>query len=346
MRVNDPRTVASSSWFTRRVGPLLNDQRDVVFVSLMVQSALVASCGVGLFFAGPHIWSLAPAYWLALGVLLFDRFTLMLHCTSHRPLFKPAYRRMNEIIPWVLGPFFGQSPNSYFSHHVGMHHREENLSDDLSSTLEYQRDRVSHWLLYCGRFLLCGAVDLMRYFSIRRRAKLLRKVIVGETVYFTVVGALLLWNPAATLAVFVVPLVAIRTLMMVGNWGQHAFVSQEHPGDPYLSSVTCINSRYNRRCFNDGYHIGHHLFPRLHWTEYPAQFEDNLEEYGKRDAIVFEGVDFFMVWLLLMTGRWKRLARAFVQLPGAPQRDEEAVIAFLKTRVQWFAPAQVAVEAR
>jgi hypothetical protein len=77
----------------------------------------------------------------------------------------------------------------------------------------------------------------------------------------------------------------------------------------------------------------------MHWTEYPAQFESNLEAYGKRDAIVFEGVDFFMVWLLLMTGRWKRLARAFVQLPGAPLRDEEAVIAFLKERVQPFEPS-------
>lgn len=338
MRVNDPRTVATS-WFTSRVAPLLNDPRDAVFVRLMVECALLAACGVGLYFAGSLFWMLVPVYWLALGAIFLDRFTLMLHCTSHRPLFKPAYRRMNEIIPWVLGPFFGQSPNSYFAHHVGMHHREENLPDDLSSTLEYQRDRLSHWLLYCGRFLLCGALDLMRYFANRRRPKLLRKVLVGETVYFAVAGALLLWNPAATLVVFVVPLVAIRTLMMMGNWGQHAFVSRENPGDPYLSSITCINSRYNSRCFNDGYHIGHHLFPRMHWTEYPAQFEGNLEEYGKRDAIVFEGVDFFGVWLLLMTGRWTRLASAFVQLPGAVRRDEAAIVALLKSRVQACAPA-------
>jgi fatty acid desaturase len=344
MRVNDPRTVATSSWFTRRIGPLLNDPRDAVFVLLMFESALVASCGIGLFFVGSLFWVLAPAYWLVLGAVFLDRFTLMLHCTSHRPLFKPAYRRMNEIIPWVLGPFFGQSPNSYFAHHVGMHHREENLADDLSSTLGYQRDRLSHWLLYCGRFLVCGALDLMRYFSIRRRTKLMRKVLVGELVYFIVTGALLLWNPAATLVVFVVPLMAMRTLMMMGNWGQHAFVSQEHPGDPYLSSITCINSRYNRRCFNDGYHIGHHLYARMHWTEYPAQFDGSQEEYGKKDAIVFEGVDFFMVWLLLMTKRWKRLARAFVQLPGAVERDEDAVIALLKARVQAFVPPPIVVE--
>jgi fatty acid desaturase len=162
---------------------------------------------------------------------------------------------------------------------------------------------------------------------------------VGEAIYFTALVALLLWSPAATLVVFVFPLLAIRTLMMMGNWGQHAFVSLEHPADPYLASITCINSRYNRRCFNDGYHIGHHVSARTHWTEYPAQFEATLEEYGRKDAIVFEGVDFFTVWLLLMTKRWKRLARAFVQLPGAPLRDEEAIVALLKMRVRAFAPA-------
>jgi fatty acid desaturase len=290
------------------------------------------------------LWLLAPVYWLALGAVFLDRFTLMLHCTSHRPLFKPAYRKMNVIIPWLLGPFFGQTPNSYFVHHMGMHHLEENLEDDLSSTLCYQRDRFSHWLRYCGRFLFVGFVDLIRYFSARRRSRLLRRFVVGEAIYFTAMVALLLWNPAATLVVFVVPLLAIRTLMMMGNWGQHAFVSQDHPDDPYLASITCINSRYNRRCFNDGYHIGHHVSARTHWTEYPAQFEASLAEYGKKDAIVFEGLDFFTVWLLLMTKRWKRLARAFVQLPGAAPRDEEAIIALLKGRVRVFAPARAAGE--
>jgi hypothetical protein len=42
-----------------------------------------------------------------------------------------------------------------------------------------------------------------------------------------------------------------------------------------------------------------------------------------------------------MTGNWQRLARAFVRLPGAPQRTDEEVVAFLKTRVVPF-PVPVA----
>jgi fatty acid desaturase len=159
-------------------------------------------------------------------------------------------------------------------------------------------------------------------------------VLAGECTYWALIVLGLFTRPAPTLAVFVIPLVLIRTLMMMGNWGQHAFVAQGGADNPYLASITCINSRYNRRCFNDGYHIGHHLAARAHWTEYPQHFDQNLAEYGRQDAIVFEGLDFFLVWLLLMTKRWSWLARSFVQLPGAPVRTPAEIIELLKSRVQ------------
>jgi hypothetical protein len=78
----------------------------------------------------------------------------------------------------------------------------------------------------------------------------------------------------------------------------------------------------------------HHVVPRCHWTEHPVEFERNLDEYGRNDAVVLQGVDFFQVWLLLMTGGWDRLARAFVRLPGAPERTHDEVVAFLRARVR------------
>jgi fatty acid desaturase len=333
VEIVDPR-VAGSPWYAAWGRALVNDPRDVEFVALMVQCVALALCGVSLFFSGPWLWYLAPVYWVLLVGGLLDRFTLMLHCTSHRPLFKPKYRALNQIIPWVIGPFFGQTPDTYFAHHMGMHHSEENLPDDLSSTMRFQRDRFTHWLMYWGRFLTIGLVDLSKYMLRHRRQRLFRRVVVGEGVYWGLVIGLSVVRPAAALAVFVVPLLLIRTLMMMGNWGQHAFISAAHPDNAYLASITCINSRYNRRCFNDGYHIGHHLRARAHWTEYPVEFEQNLAEYARQDAIVFEGLDFFLVWLLLMTGRWSRLARAFVRLPGAPARSDAEVIELLKERVR------------
>ena len=329
--------MASSPWYARWAAPLLNDPRDVVMVALMMQCGLLAVAGVGLYFSGPYFWWLVPVYGVALFAGLVDRFTLMLHCTSHRQLFKPRHAMANQIIPWVLSPFLGQTPETYFAHHMGMHHVEENLPDDLSSTMRFRRDRLGDWLQYWGRFMTVGVVDLTRYFSRRGKRKLLRRIVLGEGIYWTSVVVLLFVNPAATFVVFLLPLLVMRTMMMAGNWAQHAFLCAEQPENPLRASITCVGTRYNRRCFNDGYHAVHHVVPRCHWTEHPAEFERNLAEYVRNDAVVFEGVDFFQVWFLLMTGNWPRLARAFVRLPGAPARTDAEVVAFLRSRVVPFA---------
>jgi fatty acid desaturase len=334
MTISDPRSV-NAPRFLQGAAQLLNDPRDVSVLWLMLQCGSMALCGSALFLV-PEPWTfyLAPFYWVfGLGALL-DRFTLMLHFTSHRPLFKKGHGLLNRVIPWLLAPFFGQTPNTYFAHHMGMHHREENLAADLSSTGRFQRDRLDHWLRYYLRFMLIGLPELCLYFARRQQWKLMWRVIAGEGVYWSLMALLLWQRPAATLIVLLLPLIVIRTLMMMGNWTQHSFVSAQHPEDPYQASITCLNTRYNRRCFNDGYHVLHHVQPRAHWTDHPQLFETTIAEYAEHDSIVFDGLDYFQIWLCLMFQRWGTLADRFVRLEGAPQRSRDEVIAFLKSRVR------------
>jgi hypothetical protein len=91
-------------------------------------------------------------------------FGLMLHCTSHRPFFKKKYQFINYYLPWVIAPFFGHSPETYFAHHIGMHHAENNLKGDESSTTPFQRDSVKDFGIYFGKFLFRGVFDLLQYF--------------------------------------------------------------------------------------------------------------------------------------------------------------------------------------
>ncbi|MGE0326486.1 MAG: fatty acid desaturase, partial [Polyangiaceae bacterium] len=91
---------------------LIQDPRDLPFLHLMLQCAVVACCGIGLFFAKGYFWYLVPVYWVLWFAWVVDRFILMLHCTSHRMLFKKQYRALNYVIPWLLGPFFGETPES------------------------------------------------------------------------------------------------------------------------------------------------------------------------------------------------------------------------------------------
>ena len=322
---------APTSALDRRLAALILDPRDLPFLYLMMGCLATAVVGVTLFFSGPWLWYLAPFYWALVFLGFGDRFILMLHCTSHRQLFKPQYRKLNLLIPWVLGPFFGETPETYFVHHMGMHHPENNLADDLSSTMRYRRDNLAHWLHYLGSFLSIGPALLGVYHWRKNNKKMLSRMLSGELSFYVLVALLAVLNWRATFVVFVFPVLLVRTVMMMGNWAQHSFIDASDAANPYRNSITCINTRYNRRCFNDGYHVGHHLRANRHWTELPADFMASREMYARDGALVFEGIDFFMVSVLLWTRQYRMLARRFVRL-GRDMTDDE-VVALLRSRV-------------
>ena len=332
--------MSNTAALTARPNPLarfINDPRDVPFVVLsLAASVIVLPFAAYLFMPGRFRWWLAVAY-LAVNMAGFlDRFILMLHNTSHRPLFKKKYQLLDSYIPWVLGPFFGETPETYFAHHIGMHHPENNLSEDLSSTMGYQRDSFRGFLHYYFTFMTRGLADLAKYLTAKKRPVLRVRMLRGEFAFLLVSAALLFVNWRATLVVFVIPLVVVRFLMMAGNWGQHAFIDASTPEKAYTNSITCLADRYNRRCFNDGYHIGHHVKATRHWTEMPKDFEDNKLRYAQEGAIVFEGVDFFMVWACLMVKNYRGLAKRYVVLDGSP-RDEAAIAEMLRSRTKRIA---------
>ncbi|MFW6050672.1 MAG: fatty acid desaturase family protein [Myxococcota bacterium] len=334
--LTDPRHEPRETYgpFDRLALRYIGDERDLPFVRLSAAITLtLIPAAVYLFIPGAFRWWLGALYLAANFGLFFDRYILMLHNTSHRQLFRKGYRKLNRYIPWVLGPLFGETPETYYAHHIGMHHPEENLREDLSSTMAYRRDSFPAFMAYWARFFFGGLFELALYHARRRRWKLLRRMIVGELSWYALVAVLLWVNWRATLVVFVIPFVAARFLMMAGNWAQHAFIDPADPANPYKSSIVCINNRYNRRCFNDGYHVGHHEKPNRHWTEMPGDFERKLERYAAEDTVVFEGIDYFVIWLWLMLGRYDKLADHFVDLRDEP-RSRQQIIDLLRSRTR------------
>ena len=336
--ITDPRQVQiNSSLINRFWLSLIRDERDLPFVHLLARITLVIiPLGVLLYlpFVSGWVWWAVAIFYLYFNNMVFKGpFGLMTHCISHRKLFKREVDWLNHYSNWLIGPFFGQSPNSYFTHHVGMHHPENNLEDDDSSTMLFQRDSFTSFLRYEAKFLFLGFYNVTRYFRTHDRPKLRHMLVIGEMGLFAFWALMCLVNWQATLVVFILPFFISRLIMMLGNWTQHAFVDFDEPENFFKNSVTCVNTKYNHKCWNDGYHTSHHLKPNLHWTALPDHLEQNLDEFAENRALVFQDIHYLHLWWWLMTKNYDKMVDHLININGMFSSREEA-IELLKSRTK------------
>lgn len=346
--LTDPRhdPALSQTRLGQFAAKFLRDPRDLPLLRLMLGLLFTLPLSAALILISRQgTFLFAIPYWIFFFGFLMGPYTLMLHNVSHRPFLKAPYRKFqNFVMNWVLGPLFGHTPNSYFAHHIGMHHFEGNLHGDLSCTLHYQRDSFLDFIKYFTRFFCFGFFELENYLLRHRRKKLFWGVLWGESCYFLTAAFCTWWNWRAAVVVFWVPIFILRFGMMAGNWAQHAFVDIHQPDNIFRNSIVAINSKYNRNCFNDGYHLGHHLTPNRHWAEMPDDFLKNRETYLAQDAVIFRSLDYFVIWLFLMLGRFDWLAHFFVDLRETPRTQGE-IIALLKERVKKAQPVKSEISA-
>ena len=262
----------------------------------------------------------------------------MFHCICHRKLFKKPSQWLHTYITWFVCPFFGHAPEGYFSHHMGMHHIENNMPDDTSSTMGYQRDSLRGFLAYFFKFIFVGVINTIRYLFDRKRKKLYQRFTAGEYIYIAFCIAMCFINLKATLVIFIIPLLFARLVMMLGNWTQHSFIDAKDPENLYTSSINCINTIYNKTCWNDGYHIIHHLRPGMHYTEMPEEFLKRKDEFAANKAIVFDGIHYLHIFTWLLTKRYDKLADNLVNINGAIFQSKEEAIAVMKERTKKINP--------
>lgn len=325
------RMHALNRWLLAR----MNDPRDLPAVHTALAASLaVIPLSILLFLPGAVRLETVALYYTVNFVLFLDRFVLMMHVGVHRPWFHKRHRWLNLYVPNVLGLWFGQTIATYFAHHVAMHHAQDNDPGDLSSTRAYRRDSALDLARYLGRFLLIGVPALAAYFFRKGRPRIARRVIAGELATWCLIACLAWLNWRATLVVFVVPIFFTRTMMMLGNWAQHAFIDPDDPQSPFGLSTNIVASRHNLRCFNNGYHIVHHARPALHWSELPREFVEHRAAYVEHGAVVFEGVaSFQLLALALIFRRYAWLESHLLREPRDTRSAEERMD-FLRARTQ------------
>ena len=317
----------------------INDKRDLPFIWLLTRIHLIVILPAILLFlpiwSDWGWWAMAIPYFYFSQFYFKGRFGLMLHCICHRKLFKRTMQWLHGYITWLVCPLFGHTPESYFSHHIGMHHMENNMPEDSSSTMGYQRDSLRSFLMYYINFLLLGFRNTVLYLYYRGRKKMYVRLTWGELCFYALCIGLCFVNLKAALLVFIIPFFFARLVMMLGNWAQHAFVDPHDPDNVYTNSIMCINTPYNKTCWNDGYHIIHHLRPGLHYTDMPEAFIRQKDDFAENRALVFEGIHYLHVFVYLLTKRYDRLADRLVNINDTFAGTEEA-IAVMKERTKRF----------
>lgn len=339
---------------------LMRDERDMpsVYLQLNILMLLVpAACAVYAVF----LWATAAwvkqlvglAYFLLLATQFEERYILMLHYSAHRKVYKDEYGYLNDLLNWVSCPLFGFPGGVYFLHHVVMHHIENNHGFDISATEPYRRDSVLHFLIYWARFTLLIAFEVPWYGLRTGRYSWAGTVLCSIVIWVT--GIVLLASKVsfgATMWVFVGTYFFTMLALAFGNWSQHIFVDPARPSSNYNLTYNCIDVPSNQTTFNDGYHVVHHVVARLHWTELPGYFHQNLDKFATNGALTFRQIHFFDVGILVLTGQLRKLVeRHYVHISKRsrgiavekPEEDDlpptvDEVVAILKERLRPVPP--------
>jgi fatty acid desaturase len=323
---HEPDSFSAYEKFSLR---FLNDKKDLPFLHLVTFIHLtVVPMAIILYtplLNGVWWWLLYALYFFISGVRLRGPFGLMYHNLAHRRLFKKKFNFLNQYLTWIITPFFGHSPESYVSHHVGMHHVENNAKDDGSSTLYYNRDNPWHFAEYYIRFMIHGFWDTFVYLFTRKKKKYYVPLSFGEILFMVFMVGMSFVNFKATLMIFIIPFIIGRLIMMLGNWTQHAFADPNDPENMYRNCYNCINTPYNTKCWNDGYHLIHHLKPGLHYTEMPKEFMRQQDRIVAEKSFVFEGIHYLHLFKYLMTKRYDKMADHLVNMNQSFSSKEEAI---------------------
>ncbi|GES58621.1 phosphoinositide 3-kinase regulatory subunit 4 [Aspergillus terreus] len=327
--------------YVRLARQVVRVETDVVMLTHLLLYFATSVPSAILLFLQFH-WAHGILHWIMQSYYV-GTYTLMMHQHIHMGgILKKSFRWFDELFPYITNPLMGHTWNSYYYHHVKHHHVEGNGPEDLSSTIRYQRDDLFDFLCYVGRFFFLVWLELPLYFFRKGKTNFAFKAAFWEIGNYA--ALFLLWRYVswrATLCVFLLPLMQLRVGLMVGNWGQHAFVDEVDPNSDFRSSITLIDVASNRFCYNDGYHTSHHLNPLRHWREHPVSLLRQKDRYAAEHALIFRNIDYIMITVRLLRKDYQHLAKCLVPIGDQVGMTLDEIAEMLRRKTRRFSEADV-----
>lgn len=328
----------------RLANRVLKDPRDEPILAAAITLGLTA---VPVFVAQLVIkdvsWVLVAAFYAFVygpNIRAFARSFSCMHQEGHRVggMFKRPSRLEKLTGNSFLYMFFA-IPMGLIPHaaaHLQQHHRENAGPLDVYATARYDHANAWHFIVYMVREVMYQQlmVSPYLYFKSRNRSTQMRSMIVSNALYLALFVLLALYSLPIAVFYMAIPWCASNFLMGVIHWSQHAFYGdQQDPKDFMYNTVTLLEKPVNM--LNEGYHVCHHHWENVHWSESPALFERIKGEMKAAQSIVFRDLGVLDLFVLLMLRRFDALAR---KLDWWEPLTHEEKVALLKRRV---APAPI-----
>jgi fatty acid desaturase len=189
------------------------------------------------------------------------------HNHSHRRIFTSPF--VNQ---WFgrIWTFSGGWPSFFWEYsHVTVHHANLLGAEDWTlpkrkldgSFEDFRRYALAHWP---WRY----ANHIFRELSSRRS---LRWKALSEFAIFLALWSIPFWiDPIMALWLWVLPQWIGNVMVMApGMYVQHSGCVRKSPERPVSHSNVFLSNFFNFTMFNIGYHLEHHDYPRVHWSELP-----------------------------------------------------------------------------
>lgn len=275
----------------------------------------------------------------------FARSFSSMHQEGHRP--GGMFKRTSLLEKWTGNSFLymyfalpmGLTPHS--AAHLQQHHRENAGPLDVYATARYDHANAFHFMAYMIKEVMYQQflISPFLYFREKRRAALMRSMILGNVIHIGLF-ALMAWYSLPIAVLFMlVPWCASNFMMGVIHWSQHAFYGgQSDPGDYMANTVTLLEKPVNM--LNEGYHVCHHHWENVHWSESPALYERIKPQMRDAGSIVFRDYGVLDLFMRLMLRRFDDMAD---KLEWWEPLSHEQKVALLKQRT---GPAPIAEHER
>jgi len=277
---------------------------------------------------GLEIWVVFFYHFLRIGPRFrnFAYYHVMAHKEGHdhKGFFKGSFSALNYLyFQWYVGIFYGEVPNTYAVGHNKIHHRYNNELEDVHTCYDLDRTQVWSFLLYLPRFgAYWSGLSVFWHFMAKKEFKFAGRMLAGMVYYYTLllVSTYIAWDFALCFLVF--PLMESIVFFGAISYLWHSFLNGDDEECEYVNSVTIVDGFDN--IFNEYFHVVHHnANQNIHWTEYPAHYQQHIEEYKKHQATIFtkceEGLMLYWLW----SGQWDVLADHFVDLNEKMTHDEK-----------------------